>query len=202
VVVLGYAGEPYLRISAHGVEENASSLTAALNAAAATGGPPKLSAAGARQPPNWQHLSQGVTATWRDHRTRWANSQRPPIVAGDPHHSQQVFDWAMQVTVADQPVLVKGSVQWTGAPRLTRVQLALLVVGVVLLLAALFFFLRQRNQRRQSGIRRRIRFPIPHPSPNQHALPKQQWTWTSAIKAAQTFASGQPSSGARHTGQM
>jgi hypothetical protein len=146
VTVLGYAGEPYLRVTSDGVDENVNSLSAALNTVAGQTSAPRTSV-GSR-PTEWHHLTDGSTVTWRDYRTHWASRQRPPIVAADPEHPHQVFDWAMRLTVADQPVLVRGAVRWTGAPRFSRPQLLALGAGIVImvLLALVFVGINLRRQ--------------------------------------------------------
>ena len=146
VVVLGYANEPYLRISAAGVDENINSLSAKLNTVQGQSTAPNLS--GTSGPAQWRHLSDGSSVTWRDYRTHWSSRKRPPIVAADPRHPHPVFDWAMRLLVENQQVLVTGAVQWTGAPRFSHRQISMLIASAVaLLLAALVligaFFRRQ-----------------------------------------------------------
>jgi hypothetical protein len=132
VTVLGYAGEPYLRVTSDGVDENINSLSASLNTVAGQTSAPRTPV-GSR-PTDWHHLTDGSTVTWRDYRTHWASRQRPPVVDADPQHPHQVFEWAMRLRVADEPVLVQGVVRWTGAPRFSRPQILALTAGIVIML--------------------------------------------------------------------
>jgi len=83
VVVIGYAGEAYLRITPTGVDENVASLSSWLNGRL----PPSQPQARANQQvPEWRHVSDQPAFTWHDYRTHWLAQQRPPVVAADPHH--------------------------------------------------------------------------------------------------------------------
>jgi len=139
VTVLGYAGEPYLLFTPAGVDENVNSLTAALNNVQEIRTLPSPSAV---EPGRavWRHVSTAPTFTWHDHRIHWMTQQRPPVVAGDPHHPHRVFDWAMQLTVDGRLTTVRGSLIWVGEPSHRRWVLLLAIgllaaAGVALLLA-------------------------------------------------------------------
>jgi hypothetical protein len=58
-------------------------------------------------------------------------------VAADPRHPHEVSDWAMRLTVAGQPVLAKGIVRWTGAPRFSQRQFVILGSASVIFLVLL-----------------------------------------------------------------
>lgn len=141
VIVVGYAGEEYLRITPDGVSENVDSLSSALNAAPNPGEFPSTAADAVNRPARWVTRSSAPEYTWRDYRVMWTNARRPPVVAADPHQEHQVFRWGLQLRVDSQPVLVIGEVRWTGTPwvsplyvgLLTAVLLVLVSVGVVVL---------------------------------------------------------------------
>ena len=117
VTVLSYTGEAYLRITRDGVVENMNSLSSLLNDDLAIAGlPPKAADTARRGPPLWRHAADVPSFTWHDHRIHWMTQQRPPVVAADPTHPHRVFDWAIGLTVGDQPVTVLGTLSWTGAP--------------------------------------------------------------------------------------
>ena len=114
VVVLGYAGEPYLRFTDSGmVLRNSASLTTALVAGRTPG---RTTAADGSPLVTWEHVSHEPRFTWTDVRARWSADERPPVVARDEHARHRVFDWALDVTVGDQPTLVRGAVDWIGVP--------------------------------------------------------------------------------------
>jgi hypothetical protein len=78
VVVIGYAGEDYLRITPAGVEENVASLSSALNGSLIIEGLPQKQEHANQQRPKWRHVSDQPTFTWHDHRIHWMAQQRPP----------------------------------------------------------------------------------------------------------------------------
>ena len=135
VTVLGYAGEPYLRITPAEVDENTNSLSALLNSTAGQVVP--VGAIQNGSPPKWRYQDDSSTAVWRDYRTRWGSPQRSAIVAADAHHPHQVSSWALHLMVNGDPVLVRGAVRWTGTPRFTPRQLTLLVTGLLIGVAGL-----------------------------------------------------------------
>jgi hypothetical protein len=124
VVVIGYAGEAYLRITPTGVDENVASLSSWLN-----GRLPQPPAQANQQVPQWRHVRDQPTFTWHDYRTHWMGQQRPPVVAADPHHPHKVLDWTVPLTVDGEPVAVKGSLSWTGLTGLSTFAIALIAVG-------------------------------------------------------------------------
>ena len=124
VVVIGYTGEPYLRITPAGVDENVASLSLWLN-----GRLPRPPAQASQQVPQWRHVRDQPTFTWHDYRTHWMGQQRPPVVAADPHHPHKVLDWTVPLTVDGKLVTVKGSLNWTGLIGLSTFAIALIVVA-------------------------------------------------------------------------
>jgi len=114
VVVLGYAGEPYLRLTASGmVLRNRDALTTALVAGRVPG---RTAGAGGTPRVDWEHVSHEPAVTWADARVTWSGAARPPVVGQDEHAAHRVFDWALQLTVDGRPTVVHGAVDWTGIP--------------------------------------------------------------------------------------
>jgi len=91
VVVDGYQGEPYLKITAHGVWQNALSPAVYLNKEQTIGNIPN--SADAKRPPKWKKLDSGHAATWHDHRIHWMGNVEPPSVQKDPDHEHLIADW-------------------------------------------------------------------------------------------------------------
>jgi hypothetical protein len=137
VVVIGYAGEAYLRITSTGVDENIASLSSSLNGSLIIEGLPQPQEY--EQHPQWRHVSDQPTFTWHDHRIHWMAQQRPPVVAADPHHPHKVLDWKVPLRVNGEPVTVKGELDWKGLPTLSTFVIALIAlagaVGVALAVA-------------------------------------------------------------------
>ena len=87
VQILGYEGEPYLRLDADGVFENINSPAHYLNLDrfARTPIPPSATAKAA---PNWVKLSDGNSVRWHDHRTTGWTRRRARTCATTPASSE------------------------------------------------------------------------------------------------------------------
>ena len=129
VVVIGYAGEDYLRITATGVDENVASLSSSLNGTLVIEGLPQPQEQANQQHQEWRHVSNQPTFTWHDHRIHWMAQQRPPVVAADPHHPHKVLDWKIPLSVNGEPVTVKGELDWKGVPTLSTFVIALIALA-------------------------------------------------------------------------
>lgn len=115
VVVLGYQGEPYLRVGPSGTFANHRSPAYWVNQArdlSATAPP----AADAAAPPEWRPLHGGHVVRWHDHRSHWMSSIPSPLVRAAPTRSHVVVEgWQVQLRVGDRPVVVTGDVEWVPA---------------------------------------------------------------------------------------
>jgi hypothetical protein len=115
LTVLGYEGEPYLRITPEGVFRNRRSPATYLNAErwARVVVPPEAHA-GAR--PLWKRIAKSRAWAWHDHRIHWMNTAPPREVIEDrasPHH---IFDWAVPTRVGAQRVAILGSLDYEPPP--------------------------------------------------------------------------------------
>jgi hypothetical protein len=115
VIVLGYGGEPYLRITAVEVAENQLSESTYLNRSLFADSVPTGSP-GAGVPPVWQPTAGTGTARWHDHRIHWMGQTRPPAVAADPRHAHPVGDWVVHATAGGVPFEIRGTLRWIGKP--------------------------------------------------------------------------------------
>lgn len=106
VVVLGYDGEPYLRIGPAGVFENARSPAVHLNRSLQPPAdvPDRYDASA---PPEWRRTSAGDTARWHDHRAHWM---------ADDVTLRGVMPWRIDLEVAGEPVVVHGEFATEAAP--------------------------------------------------------------------------------------
>jgi hypothetical protein len=129
VVVIGYTGEDYLRITPTGVDENIASLSSSLNGSLIIEGLPQEKEQANQQRPKWRHVSDQPTFTWHDHRIHWMAQQRPPVVAADPHHAHKVFAWKIPLTVNGEPVTVKGELDWKGIQGLSTFVIVLIALA-------------------------------------------------------------------------
>jgi hypothetical protein len=116
VTVLGYAGEPYLRVGPAGVYENRRSPATYLNRTRINPAPPPPDAS-ANAPPRWRRIGDGDTVTWHDHRAHWMGATDPPQVKAAPNRTQVVMPgWQAELRVGNQPVRITGDLRWIPGP--------------------------------------------------------------------------------------
>jgi hypothetical protein len=134
VIVLGYGGEPYLRVSPTGVDQNQRSTATYLNTDRfiVTTVPAGVDNTGT----DWKHLSDTPTARWHDHRVHWMSASLPLAVANDPSTARQVYPWTIKFLIDGRPVAATGSLNWTPGPSPLPyvLLLAALLAGVGVLL--------------------------------------------------------------------
>lgn len=125
VTIIGYRGEPSVRLSPTGeVEENLSSPSVALNRNRYGGGDAPRSVAA---PPRWRRVGSDGTYIWHDHRTHWM-SPVPPVGVS---RGDRILEGVIPLVVDGQPVKVHVSSTWV-APPSPAGPLAGLAVGVAL----------------------------------------------------------------------
>ena len=115
IVVLGYTGEPYLRVGPDGVFQNRRSPATYLNASrnSTKAIPPE---ADATAEPEWEQISTGQVARWHDHRTHWMGGLKPPGVQSDPDQRQTVAPWDVQLRQGDTEIVGSGTIEWVPGP--------------------------------------------------------------------------------------
>ncbi len=114
VVVLGYDGEPYLKVGPGGVFENVRSPAAYANRDRHGGVIPED--ADARAEPEWRKIRSEPMIRWHDHRTHWMGANRPVSVQKDPGREQVVQEWKLTLRRGDRDVTVTGDVVWVPPP--------------------------------------------------------------------------------------
>jgi hypothetical protein len=110
ITIIGYEGEPYLRVGPEGVFENLESPATYLNCSR-TGCaiPGTLDING---PPQWKKISSGHIARYHDHRTHWMGSQPPPDVARAPNQRHVEATWTVTMKQGPTVITVKGNYTW------------------------------------------------------------------------------------------
>jgi hypothetical protein len=100
VVVLGYEGEPYLRVSTDGVFENARSPAVFQNRTLDPPGdvPPEYDA---QAEPEWRRVSDGDDVRWHDHRAHHMGDGAFPTM-----------QWTIDLVAGETPVAVRGELAW------------------------------------------------------------------------------------------
>jgi len=132
-MILGYQGEPYLRVGPAGVFENRRSPSLYQNkvttgTATLTSLPPQ---ADPNAPPEWHRRSGGRTVSWRDHRVRWEGAD-PPGVRANPGLTQTVLtQWNVALVHGTDPVAVTGRITWVPGPAATPWLLSIVLLFVL-----------------------------------------------------------------------
>jgi hypothetical protein len=120
VIVLGYQGEPYLRVGPAGVFENRRSPSVALNQVSATTVSPTTTAppptADVSAPPSWHRTGDGPSVRWRDRRTRWEGPAPPAVKAAPAATHVVVPQWLIGVRQGTQDATVSGTITYVPGP--------------------------------------------------------------------------------------
>ncbi|MDQ1477210.1 MAG: hypothetical protein QOE62_2439 [Actinomycetota bacterium] len=117
--VLGYDGEPYLRIGPSGVYENLRSPATYLNRtrAGTTPVPDIARHARASTAPRWHRMSSGHTASWHDHRVHWMGSSPPAVVQREPGAFHRLkARWTVPLRYESRPMVISGRLDWVPGP--------------------------------------------------------------------------------------
>ncbi len=113
LVVIGYFGEPYLRILANGtVEENQISPSVPLNTDRYADDV-EIDRDQAQLPPHWQVIGNGGAWAWHDHRVHWMSRTPPPGRSpGDVIYGEV----SIPVVIDDVETRVSLSLTWVERP--------------------------------------------------------------------------------------
>jgi len=115
VVVLGYAGEPYLRVGPRGVFENTRSPATYLNRSRIpTSNPPK--SANPAATPVWHKVSSGTTAIWHDHRVHFMGTEDPPEVQRAPSSRHLIEPWTVKLRTDGRVIRASGNLVYVPPP--------------------------------------------------------------------------------------
>lgn len=114
VLVKGYDGEPFARISADGrVEVNLNSPSFYLNQDryAEVDIPAR---ADADKAPDWKEVDRSGQFAWHDHRSHYMGKNTPPQVT-DRSVTTKIFDYSIPIGVGGDPARIKGTLSWVGS---------------------------------------------------------------------------------------
>ncbi|MEV4659292.1 hypothetical protein [Micromonospora sp. NPDC049301] len=139
IEVIGYSGEPYLRVGPDGVFENTRSPATYLNRTL-TGETTLPAEADPAATPSWRRIADGPTVRWHDQRALWRESAPPDAVRAAPDREHRVRDWTIPLRDGADAAQIRGTLDWLPPPdaytwwAVTIV--GLLAVGALGLLAA------------------------------------------------------------------
>ncbi|WP_307871130.1 hypothetical protein [Micromonospora sp. C51] len=115
VEVIGYSGEPYLRIGPDGVHENTRSPATYLNRTI-VGDTALPAEADPAAEPRWRRVDSGSTARWHDQRALWRETTPPAQVRAAPDREHRVRDWVIPLRDANGPLEIRGTLDWVPPP--------------------------------------------------------------------------------------
>lgn len=133
--VLGYQGEPYLRINPSGVYRNANSPATYLNEGRFGGEVP--TGVSERADPKWEKVSDEPSYYWHEHRIHWMSATLPPAVAADQSSERVVFDWTVPFSIQNESYALSGQLKWIPPLEIWPWLLSALIVLAVPLLGAI-----------------------------------------------------------------
>lgn len=131
VVVLGYEGEPYLRVTPSGVERNRRSPATYLNRSARPTEPAPATA-DPDASPEWELITRDTVARWHDHRAHWMGTGAPPHSDDGKEPGDLVASFSIDVTVDGRAVAIHGELRWLpAAPWWPWILGAVVLFGVI-----------------------------------------------------------------------
>ncbi len=135
VQILGYEGEPYLRLDSTGVFENINSPAHYLNLDRFARTPIPATAT-AKAQPNWVKLSDGTSIRWHDHRTHWMDTVPRQDVRDNPGVERVIFPAnRVDLVVDGKSVVAIVKVTWLPPPPRLMWLVITSLAGCVLLAA-------------------------------------------------------------------
>jgi hypothetical protein len=111
IVIMGYDGEPFLRVGPAGTFENRRSPAAYLNAERFARVDVPADADPAAEP-RWRRVSSAPRWQWHDHRIHWMGPAPPPQVLQRPDEAHTVLEWSVPFRVSDRDLAVTGVLRW------------------------------------------------------------------------------------------
>ncbi len=122
LLVLGYKGEPYLRIGPDGVYENKLSPATYINRSRKGGTPPAAAEQARIGETDWEKVSSEPIARWHDHRIHWMGNLNPPEVRNNPDKRHVIKmnandpQWSVPMRLGAQEIAAKGDLVWVPGP--------------------------------------------------------------------------------------
>jgi hypothetical protein len=116
ITVLGYEGEPYLRIGPAGVFENLHSQATYINRTRQGSSVPPDVDTRPDAVPEWKKISSGHSTSWHDHNIHWMQAQPPPVVAGAPGDFHHLSQRDLTFLYKGEPVRIAVALDWVPGP--------------------------------------------------------------------------------------
>jgi hypothetical protein len=130
IEVLGYHGEPLLRVGPEGVVRNAAAPSWAANELPLAPAP-KITVPQTTVP-QWQRDRDGTIARWHDLRTDWQDDP-PEQVRAAPDRVHRVRDWTVPLRDGTTPIEITGTIDWMPPPPALRWWAGVVLFGLAVL---------------------------------------------------------------------
>jgi hypothetical protein len=144
LIVYGYQGDQYLKITSHGVWQNKLSPATYLNKEQTIGNLPQD--ANAAKAPVWVKISSTDHVQWHDHRIHWMGVSNAPIVQRDPKHAHLINDWKIPAASGGRKANITGTLTYVPGGHLgTAVTYGVIGLAVLAILALQVVILRRRK---------------------------------------------------------
>lgn len=115
VIVLGYQGEPFLRLTQSGAYQNAFSPSV-VRSSTRRGSAPPTERTDIDAEPVWDRISNRSSARWFDHRIHKTSGLSSRGVREDPGRRQVVSRWAVPLLVEGKRLEARGELLWVPGP--------------------------------------------------------------------------------------
>lgn len=160
VIVLGYEGEAYLRITSDAVYRNVRSAATYLNSdRLGEADVPRI--VDPEAPPKWEKIEDAPRVEWHDHRVHWMSTNPPPNVREDPESPHRIFTWEVPLVVGGSDVIVSGTLDYEPPDKFAFSPILLVPFFVLVLVGSAAWWLSRRNERRNGAATGAPRDPGP-----------------------------------------
>jgi hypothetical protein len=116
VIVLGYDGEPYLRVGPTGAFENTRSPATYFNKSLNPTGTAPPRQVDPKAAPRWKRIGGGNTVRWHDHRAHFMGTSDPPAVARDHGHRHVIDHFDIKMRTRGTTITERGLIVWVPPP--------------------------------------------------------------------------------------
>ncbi|WGL51274.1 hypothetical protein P5P86_15065 [Nocardioides sp. BP30] len=144
LIVYGYQGDQYLKITSEGVWQNKLSPATYLNKEQTIGAIP--ADANATKPPVWVKISDTNHAQWHDHRIHWMGVSNAPVVQKDPKHAHLINNWKIPIASGTQKADITGTLTYQPGGHLgTYLTYGAIGLAILVILGLQVIILRRRK---------------------------------------------------------
>ncbi len=151
VVIDGYRGEPYVRITKSGeVQVNQRSPATYLNDSRFATDVTVPASADPKAAPEWKTVDDSGTFIWHDHRMHYMSKSLPPAVK-DKGKKTKVFTYEIPMSVDGKKTVLHGTLWWVGSTGTSKLPFLIAAIVIVLGGGGLVLWVRRRRGHGDGG---------------------------------------------------